>query len=230
VKKLPLSAERKQSFLLDIYSTAANWANNIECIESLLVSSRHGRKRRALWLTRPKARFPLPELTARVNGDRFPLPVNTGRVDGRAFPLAELPVNPASGNRALHYGAYWLPFCLHVHSLTYLLTYTECSLAFPLSDSHSTAGRAVFALWCFSIVLIFCPFLRAPHIFVIPDLCSKTPRRLPLPPFDLRLYGSYYYYYYYYYYFIGFQKFLSSLCFSFCCLLLKMELVTHWRM
>ena len=31
-----------------------------------------------------KARFPLPELTARVNGDRFPLPVNTGRVDGRA--------------------------------------------------------------------------------------------------------------------------------------------------
>ena len=201
MKKLPLSAERKQSFLLDIYSTAANWANNIECIESLLVSSRHGRKRRALWLTRPKARFP----------------------------LAELPVNPASGNRALHYGAYWLPFCLHVHSLTYLLTYTECSLAFPLSDSHSTAGRAVFALWCFSIVLIFCPFLRAPHIFVIPDLCSKTPRRLPLPPFDLRLYGSYYYYYYYYY-FIGFQKFLSSLCFSFCCLLLKMELVTHWRM
>jgi len=42
-----------------------------------------------------KARFPLPELTARVKrpeltGDRFPLPVNTGRVDGRAFPLAEL--------------------------------------------------------------------------------------------------------------------------------------------
>jgi len=39
-----------------------------------------------------KARFPLPELTARVEltGDRFPLPVNTGRVDGRAFPLAEL--------------------------------------------------------------------------------------------------------------------------------------------
>ena len=38
-----------------------------------------------------KARFPLPELTARVNGPiRFPLPVNTGRVDGRAFPLAEL--------------------------------------------------------------------------------------------------------------------------------------------
>ena len=42
-----------------------------------------------------KARFPLPELTARVNGpswpgDRFPLPVNTGRVDGCAFPLAVL--------------------------------------------------------------------------------------------------------------------------------------------
>ena len=35
-----------------------------------------------------KARFPLPELTAR--GDQFSLPVNTGRVDGRVFPLAEL--------------------------------------------------------------------------------------------------------------------------------------------
>ena len=29
-----------------------------------------------------KARFPLPELTAKLTGDRFPLPVNTGRVDG----------------------------------------------------------------------------------------------------------------------------------------------------
>jgi len=37
-----------------------------------------------------KTRFPLPELTARVDGDRFPLPVNAGRVDGRAFPLAML--------------------------------------------------------------------------------------------------------------------------------------------
>jgi len=39
--------------------------------------------------THCKARFPRPELTARVD-DRFTLPVNTGRVDGRAFPLAEL--------------------------------------------------------------------------------------------------------------------------------------------
>jgi len=30
-----------------------------------------------------EARFPLPELTADLTGDRFPLPVNTGRVDGR---------------------------------------------------------------------------------------------------------------------------------------------------
>jgi len=32
-----------------------------------------------------KTRFPLPELTARVDGSpvNFPLPVNTGRVDGR---------------------------------------------------------------------------------------------------------------------------------------------------
>ena len=35
---------------------------------------------------------PLTELTARVNGqsDRSPLPVNAGRVDGARFPLAEL--------------------------------------------------------------------------------------------------------------------------------------------
>ena len=33
-----------------------------------------------------KARFPLPELTARVDG----WPVSISRVDGRAFPLAEL--------------------------------------------------------------------------------------------------------------------------------------------
>jgi len=58
------------------------------------------------YLNRPKARFPPPELTARVRpeltGDRFPLPVNTGRVDGRAFPLAELRGRQLgySGNRA----------------------------------------------------------------------------------------------------------------------------------
>ena len=55
--------------------------------------SRH--KTTELTVKNIKARFQLPELTARVDGWPllFPLPVNTGPVDGRAFPLAELTGN-----------------------------------------------------------------------------------------------------------------------------------------
>jgi len=50
-----------------------------------------------------KARFPLPELTARVNGPSWRARVSTSRVDGPTRQLEPLTraVNSASGNRAL---------------------------------------------------------------------------------------------------------------------------------